>query len=328
METARFIKVIGISAVMLLTSSALLFGKTDVLFSPRGEINGTIIRSINSSEDSIDIAVFIFTAGDIAEALLTAKERGVKIRIVIDEKQGKKRHPILDFLREEGFDLLYLKGTVGGFMHNTFAIFDGKLVITGSYNWTEYAEKFNYENVLLIDEPDVITRFQKEFENLFEKGIKGGDTANRTNTNQIKSDPAKEEIKRPELYVEGETVKSPVESPENLLNISFEEFDVLFGAKSKMEDSEKKELWKNKFKDKYVKWNGMVCYKGISLYDWNKIGISHKKKEGADVQIMFDWTKKEKVRRLEIGEIITYTGKLASLRGLTSPYKLIDCNIE
>jgi tartrate dehydratase beta subunit/fumarate hydratase class I family protein len=39
---------------------------------------------------------------------------------------------------------------------------------------------------------------------------------------------------------------------------------------------------------------------------------------------MFDYTKQKKVLRLNVGDTITYTGKLVSLRGLFSPYRLDD----
>ena len=52
-------------------------------------------------------------------------------------------------------------------MHNKFAIFDNKLLVTGSYNWTNNAEHFNYENAVLISDPTIITKYQKEFEKIF-----------------------------------------------------------------------------------------------------------------------------------------------------------------
>ena len=306
----------------LLSFSTLAFGKADVLFSPRGNITETIIGSINSAEHTIDIAVFILTSGDIAEALLEAKGRGVNIRILLDVKQGSKRHPILEFLKEEQFNLQYLKGNLGGFMHNTFAIFDKKLIITGSYNWTEYSEKYNYENVIVSDEQNVVNRFNVEFEKLFAKSLNESLRANQTettSTGQVTQNLKSDEKKLP--------AKTLNELPDNFLNISFEAFDSLFGTNSQMSKAEKKDLWKKKFKDKYVKWRGTVCYKGVSLYDWNKIGISHKNSEDADVQIQFDWTSKDKVRSLKIGRAITYLGKLDALKGLSITYKLTDCKI-
>jgi phosphatidylserine/phosphatidylglycerophosphate/cardiolipin synthase-like enzyme len=52
-------------------------------------------------------------------------------------------------------------------MHYKFAIFDGKLLVTGSYNWTASAERFNQENALFLDEPDIIRRYQARFDQLF-----------------------------------------------------------------------------------------------------------------------------------------------------------------
>ena len=165
-DLITFLSSLGISIVIMLFVLNTLYAKTEVLFSPKGSIKDTIIKTIISSEEKIDIVAFTFTAGDIAEALYNAKERGVKIRIIIDQRQDKERYPPLEFLKEEGFDLQFLKGNIGGSMNNTFAIFDGKLLVTGSYKWTEYAEKFNYENAIFIDESDVIEKYEKEYESL------------------------------------------------------------------------------------------------------------------------------------------------------------------
>jgi len=53
-------------------------------------------------------------------------------------------------------------------MHNKFAVIDSKIVITGSYNWTASASTRNDENLLVIDDKEVILRFHKQFENLWE----------------------------------------------------------------------------------------------------------------------------------------------------------------
>jgi phosphatidylserine/phosphatidylglycerophosphate/cardiolipin synthase-like enzyme len=55
-------------------------------------------------------------------------------------------------------------------MHNKFAIFDGKLMVTGSYNWTASAEKYNYENAVFITDPTAIDQYQKEFNEIWSLG--------------------------------------------------------------------------------------------------------------------------------------------------------------
>ena len=149
-----------------LFTSLPVFGETQVFFSPESKIRDHILKCINSCSASLEIAVYDFTSGDIAEALVNAKNRGVKIRLVMDKKQAEKEGSLYGFLKDEGFDVLLLKGRVDGDMHNSFVIFDNKLVLTGSYDWTEYAEKFNYENAILTDEKAVVEMYQNEFKRL------------------------------------------------------------------------------------------------------------------------------------------------------------------
>ncbi|MBS1115786.1 MAG: hypothetical protein H6Q87_170, partial [candidate division NC10 bacterium] len=40
-------------------------------------------------------------------------------------------------------------------------------VATGSYNWTQSAERANYENLILLDDPTVVARFTEEFQRLW-----------------------------------------------------------------------------------------------------------------------------------------------------------------
>jgi len=52
-------------------------------------------------------------------------------------------------------------------MHNKFAIIDNRILLTGSYNWTFSANHRNDENLMVIDDPDIITRYQNYFEKLW-----------------------------------------------------------------------------------------------------------------------------------------------------------------
>lgn len=373
MERYGFIKKVDLSTILLTLSFSILasflasntmYAKTDVLFSPRGSIKETIIKTISSSGESIDVTAFTFTSGDIAEALFNAKERGVKIRLVIDQRQDKRRYPVLEFLKEEGFDLQFLKGNIGGSMNNTFAIFDGKLLVTGSYNWTEYSEKFNYENAIFIDESDVIGKYKKEFDSLYNEGVVQGarreegleshvDASAATETvsaasgegtlsgqgnvhktkykgdkgvitNDKVSTPVavtgSRHIKKPE---EIEKIKSVAKPQKSFSNITFDEFDKIFGSESKLTKLEKKRLWEEEYEGKYVSWTGKVGFKGIAIYDWNKVGIIHKGSK-IDVNLKFDYSKKNKVLNLKVEDVVTYTGRLVSLRGLLTPYRLDD----
>ncbi len=357
---------LGFSITTVISASSLLYAKTEVLFSPGGLIRAAIVKNIINSNDSIDIAAFTFTAGEIAEALYKAKERGVKIRVIIDQKQDEKHYPVIEFLKEEGFNLQFLKGNIGGSMNNTFAIFDGKLIVTGSYNWTEYAEKFNYENALFVDETDVVEKYKEEFDLLYDKSIVQGagrleklasavtetgkdavrspgkgDPLSKTgnidkvgskretseglegNTVTLVAGRGDEPIK---AHEEGKQVNIIQDQHEPFVDISFIEFDKIFNNESTLEKSEKARMWKEKFEGKYVRWTGTIRFKGIAVYDWNKVGISHKGGD-VDVNLKFDYSKQRKVLTLKVGDIVTYTGKLISLSSMFASYRLEDVDV-
>lgn len=55
------------------------------------------------------------------------------------------------------------------YMHHKFAVVDGRLLITGSLNWTLAAVQSNMENTLITEEPDLVLPFIKEFQRLWER---------------------------------------------------------------------------------------------------------------------------------------------------------------
>src|SRR3989338_1954003 len=148
---------------------------TQVFFSPapltQESIRDEIIRRINLSRKSIDIAIYVFTAGPIAHALLDAKNRGGRIRIILDETQIKmddKGRSKYGFLVDNGFNLKVRSGIKGfGIMHNKLAIYDGRVVQTGSYNWSDNAEYISWENAVFIDDVSVVQKFQDYFQKMW-----------------------------------------------------------------------------------------------------------------------------------------------------------------
>jgi len=357
---------LSIGILTVLFAPDTIYARTEVLFSPRGSIKDAIIRNITSSRGTIDVTAFTFTSGDIAEALYQAKERGVEVRVIIDQTQDAKSYPVLRFLKEEGLDLQFLKGNVGGSMNNAFVIFDDKLLVTGSYTWTEYAEKFNYENAIFIDESDVVEKYKNEFEALYDKSVvqrarrmersalsardsemkvvpisnKTKEVVKQGNADGINEKDGKNTITDGKAYKSvdrkdagsfriiksGKQIKTIEEPLKQFMNVSFNEIDKLFGSESKLDKTERTTLWKSKFEGKYVKWTGRVSFRGFAVYNWNKVGISHKG-SSIDVNLKFDYSKQKTVMKLKVGDIVTYTGRLVTLSSLLSSYRLEDVDI-
>jgi len=64
-------------------------------------------------------------------------------------------------------------GDKNDFMHNKVMIIDDKVVITGSYNFSENAEA-NDENLLIFESPSVAAAYDKYFNALFAQYQKDG----------------------------------------------------------------------------------------------------------------------------------------------------------
>jgi len=151
--------------VLSITISISTLAKTEVYFSLYDNPQKEIIKNINQAEAFINIAMYIFTDREIALPLAKAHERGVKVRLYLDKDQVDYKYSQSRFLVQKGIKTRI--STNNYIMHNKFAIFDNRLLLTGSYNWTFSANHRNDENLMVIDDPEIIEIFQNQFVNLW-----------------------------------------------------------------------------------------------------------------------------------------------------------------
>ncbi len=164
-------KQIKIAILLLLTIIVISqfflspLAKTEVYFSLSDNPQKAIIENINQAEAFINIAMYIFTDREIAIPLVKARERGVKVRLYLDQDQVDYKYSQSRFLVQKGIKTRI--STNNYIMHNKFAIIDNRLLLTGSYNWTFSANNRNDENLMVIDAPEIIEIFQNQFINLW-----------------------------------------------------------------------------------------------------------------------------------------------------------------
>jgi phosphatidylserine/phosphatidylglycerophosphate/cardiolipin synthase-like enzyme len=103
----------------------------------------------------------------MAQALLKAKERGVKVRVIADSKQAKMKSSQITTLIHQGIPVKVLRGKEDGVMNHRFLILDGKKVVTGSFDWSEASEKWNYENIVILTDSGGAASYQREFDRLW-----------------------------------------------------------------------------------------------------------------------------------------------------------------
>ncbi len=170
MTHSRFFSVL-VGACLLFHDSAK--ADTQVFFSSQQSVEVQLLRLIEASRFSIDLALFQFSSRPLAEAIRRARERGVQVRAILDGHRESDQAGVDAGIAFSSGELRRLDGKSGkgrGIMHHKFALFDHARVITGSFNWTSGAEYVNYENALLVDDAATVASFDREFETMWGRG--------------------------------------------------------------------------------------------------------------------------------------------------------------
>jgi len=129
-------------------------------------IQKVILSKLHSAQKTVMVAVAWFTNKLFFDELLKAQVRGVNIKVLIHDDILNRSEFGLDFgkLIIHGTDVRFLSSCIG-IMHHKFCIIDD-IVITGSYNWTYYANS-NHENIIITDELDVVESYADQFNKIF-----------------------------------------------------------------------------------------------------------------------------------------------------------------
>ena len=156
------------------------------------DLIGTLESLIDSAGASIDLCIYDLEHPRIAGALVRAKERGVRIRLITDNHNRDDSREVDErmwqtlgnagilSLDDDG-DIYYSLDNIqdnnlvnaGANMHNKFAVIDflspendGDIVWTGSTNLT-YTGAYNTNNVLVIKDAEVASIYVEEFNQMW-----------------------------------------------------------------------------------------------------------------------------------------------------------------
>jgi cardiolipin hydrolase len=139
---------------------------SEVYFSPGDECRMQIGRLLRQAKKTIDICVFTITDDRLAAEVLDSHRRGIAIRIVSDDEKIYDEGSDVPRLAAAGIEVCVDESE--HHMHHKFAIFDRAIVLTGSYNWTRSAARYNRENLMVSDDQRTVSAYQKNFDELWE----------------------------------------------------------------------------------------------------------------------------------------------------------------
>lgn len=137
-----------------------------VLFSPQGGISKELSRLIKAAKVEIAVAAYAFSSKYLGNALVAAQKRGVKVRIILDRDNAEQAYSIDEWLIQQGIATRFIL-VKNGCMHHKFMLLDAKMLMTGSYNFTNDSEFRNYEAALFTNSKPLIKTFATEFERLW-----------------------------------------------------------------------------------------------------------------------------------------------------------------
>ena len=150
-------------------------------------VNGLIGKTLSQAQDSVALALFVFSDQGISDRLAQTAQTGVSVQALIDANFIYRSYSeALDMLgtaipdrhcKFEANNRLWPQPISqvgiptlpeGDKLHHKFALIDNHTVMLGSHNWSAAANHNNDEDFLIIRNPTVAAHFRREFERLFE----------------------------------------------------------------------------------------------------------------------------------------------------------------
>ena len=136
-------------------------------FFPNPSNEQRVVNMFRTCKKSLDLAIFTFTRDSIAQAVLEAYQRGVKVRCIGDDGNSKVKGSDVRLLASIGIPCK-TDNNLRFHMHNKMAILDNSVVITGSFNWTSQAVNKNQDNILFIEDKNIAQQYTDYYNKMWE----------------------------------------------------------------------------------------------------------------------------------------------------------------
>ena len=143
-------------------------GAIEVAFSPRQGAEELVIRVTDSAKTDLRVMAYAFTSSKITAAMVRAAKRGVNVYLLADEKQNlgegasAKGRAALSAMSLAGVHVRVVDAYP--IFHDKVQISEGRVVQTGSFNYSDAAAKRNSENVIVHwDNPELAAAYAEHF---------------------------------------------------------------------------------------------------------------------------------------------------------------------
>lgn len=136
--------------------------RMDVFFSPDDHVLAALVPLLEQAQESIYFLAYSFTSNQLGDILRQKAEDGLTVAGVMDDGQVKSNQGTeFDPFRRDSLDVR--RDGIDGLMHHKVFIIDKKIVVFGSYNFSQSAEETNDENLIIVYDPVIAEQFLLEF---------------------------------------------------------------------------------------------------------------------------------------------------------------------
>jgi phosphatidylserine/phosphatidylglycerophosphate/cardiolipin synthase-like enzyme len=129
----------------------------EVFFSPSGGVTAAVVKELATSKREILVQAYGFTSQPIATALIDSAKRGVKVSVILDRSNLTAVGSMLPLLAKAPITVRI--DSNHAIAHNKIILIDGVTLLTGSFNYTNAAERSNAENLYVRRHCPVIDRY-------------------------------------------------------------------------------------------------------------------------------------------------------------------------
>jgi phospholipase D len=134
----------------------------DVCFTLAGEDCGSFaVAAIDAARHSLLVQAYNFTEPRIVASIIAAHRRGVSVEVIVDKITARQRGEGVDAVAGAGIPTFIDR--TPRIAHNKVMVIDDETVLTGSFNWSVSAERYNAENLLAVRSPALAHYYTANF---------------------------------------------------------------------------------------------------------------------------------------------------------------------
>ena len=137
--------------------------RVDIYFSPDDGVVNHLASLLSGAKESIHFLAFSFTSNELGAIVREKAEAGLSVAGVMDQDQiSSNQGTEYDPFKQADLDVR-IDGNAGQMHHKVFIV-DKKIVVLGSYNFSQSAEERNDENTIIVYNELIAEQFMLEFE--------------------------------------------------------------------------------------------------------------------------------------------------------------------